>query len=90
MKTADAEVSISEGQRLIDQLMASRNELVEIAQRLGKVKGIITGADSAGESNVSDSHRTTAFLPAVRKLANEFEQVAKTLNGHVDELVKTF
>jgi len=81
----------SEGQALLERLLAVRQHLRLLDAQLQRTKlsiGIGEPRDNAGEGVTT----TTAlqFLPALRLLAEEMEQTAGDLERHINDIANAF
>jgi HAMP domain-containing protein len=81
----------SDGQALLERLLAARNRLGRGLVRLEQVKaGIAAGRPKAEIVAENSAGKVTAFFKALEVLAGEYERLADELDASVSDLAGMF
>lgn len=88
---AESVAEKSEGQKVLERLLAVQQHMMIVDRQLANVREAIgvqasaqSGDGSPGSSNV------TAFLPALRALADQMEVALGRIETHANEIAKAF
>jgi hypothetical protein len=88
----------SEGQQMLDRMLATSNRLIAIRRRLDEVRGSVTmrpsppqgHSQTAGGAGGAGGSRSTTFFGGLNGLAEANERIAEQLSASVEDLARLF
>lgn len=80
----------SEGQALLERLLAAQDRLDNVRLRIGAVKQAVGIDHDARGENIPPKVGTTAFFPALRLIAEAIEWEASEIASQVEDLANGF
>ena len=88
--TAEQPPVKSEGQLVLERLLAVRQHMLQVDRQIVAVKTSVGIGSSGGASQEGGSTEVTAFLPALKLLADQMETALTRIEGHVNDLAEAF
>jgi hypothetical protein len=80
----------SDGQKVLEQLLAVQQHMIIIESQLGGVRKAIGVPPATPGPEATTGSAQTAFLPALRELAAQMEIALGRIETHANEIAKAF